>query len=320
MDKILITGGGGFIGAFLAEKLVNMGLEVTVFDNFFRGVRKNVENVRGKAKIVTGDVRDKEVLGKAARDTDTIFHLAAIQGTKNFYEIPVKVLKVNVEGTIGVLEACIKKSVEKVVFASSSEVYGTPQYFPINEKHPLTITDIVNPRFSYAASKIVGESLCFNYAKTYGIKVVILRYFNVYGPRMGYDHVIPQFITRIVGGDEFTAQGDGSQTRSFCYVSDAVNGTVSAAQKIEAENQIFNIGNPEEVTINKLILLLEKIAKSKFTPKFIPLPEGGTRRRVPDISKARQILRYEPEVPLIEGLKITYDWYKKVKASECKRA
>lgn len=310
MDKVLITGGAGFIGSFLAETMVNLGLQVTVFDNLFRGAERNLRGIEKKIEIIKGDVTDETIVRKAVKDKNTVFHMAAIQGTKNFYEVPVKVLKVNILGTFNVLESCVRTNVQRVIFASSSEVYGYPKYFPVDEEHPMQISDSRNPRYSYATSKMAGESLCINYAKTYGYEATILRFFNVYGPRMGYDHVIPQFVIRILKGGDFTVQGDGNQTRSFCYVTDAVKGTILAATNPKAANQIFNIGNPEEITINRLAKLVSKTAGVRIEPKHVPLPEGGTPRRVPDIGKAKNILGYEPEVSLKEGLRMTFEWYK----------
>lgn len=309
MDKVLITGGAGFIGSFLAEKMAAMDQQVTIFDDFFRGARPNLKSLEDRVEIVKGDITDGKMVRRAVKDNDTVFHLAAIQGTRNFYEIPVKVLKVNIEGTFNVLEACVGTDVEKVIFASSSEVYGHPTYFPVDEEHPLQILDIKNPRFSYAVSKIAGESLCVNYSKIHGLKTIILRYFNVYGPRMGRDHVIPEFIIRIIKGADFTIQGDGNQTRSFCYIADAINGSVLAAMNAKMVSQVFNIGNPEEVTINELARLIAEIAEVEIDPKHVPLPEGGTPRRVPDITKAKSVLKYEPRISLTEGLRMTFEWY-----------
>lgn len=308
LDNVLVTGGAGFLGSALTEKLLLKKKKVTVFDNLFRGKRNNFE--KNNVNFIYGDICDKNDVTNAVRDIDTIFHFAAIQGTKNFYEIPHTVLKVNVEGTINILNAAINSSVKRVVFASSSEVYGNPMYFPTDEEHPLIIPQIRNPRYSYAASKIIGESLCLNYARIYGLDIIILRPHNIYGPRMGFDHVIPEFIMRILNNEPFTIQGSGNNTRSFCFISDAIECILLAVSKKTIVNEIFNIGNPEEITINSLASLLIGLTGVSIKPTHIVAPEGGTSRRFPDISKAKNILGYEPRVPLSEGLSKTFNWYK----------
>lgn len=309
MDKILITGGAGFIGSHLTEKLVEKGYDIKILDNCFRGSKRNLSKVAHKIEFVEGDILDASKVRESFEDVETVFHLAAINGTRYFYEIPHKVLEVNVKGTLNVLDAVLSSDVNRVIFSSSSEVYGTPEYFPTDEKHKMVIQNPENPRFSYAGSKIIGELLLLNYAKKYGFEAVILRPHNVYGPRMGYEHVIPEFIRRIVLKEKFIIQGDGSQTRSFCFISDAVSGFILAASVKRASNQIFNLGNNEEISMLELARMIASIAEVEINPVFNPLREGSTPRRKPDITKAKRILGYEPKVPLAQGLKITYNWY-----------
>ena len=248
------------------------------------------------------------------KDIDFVFHLAAINGTKYFYEIPEKVIEVNVLGTLNFINWIKNTDVNRIFFASSSEVYGLPKIFPTPETESLMIPDPKNPRFSYSSSKMMGEIMIINYARTYGIDYSIARFHNVYGPRMGFEHVIPEFIRKCVKNEKFTIQGNGSETRSFCYISDAVDGIILLSEHHDARNEIFNIGTEEEVSINRLIELLGEIHGQKITPISANFENAGTRRRVPDISKISK-LGYKPKIPLKVGLQKTYDWYARYYAS-----
>jgi len=310
--KILITGGAGFIGSFLSKFLLDNGFEVKIFDDLSRGNNSNLDSIKNEIEFTNGDIRNKQHVLKATKDIDSIIHLAAINGTRFFYEIPNTVLDVNVIGTLNVLEVSGELGIKHVVFSSSSEVYGFPHSFPTNENHVLQLMDPTNPRFSYAASKMVGESMVINYARKFGINYTILRFHNVYGPRMGHEHVFPEFIKRIVLNEEFKVQGNGLQTRSFCYISDVVKGIMLSMIKDEGKNQIFNIGNDKETTLKEVINLLGEISGKKIIPKYDESSTqllGSTNRRQPDISKARKLLGYQPNVELREGLEKTYLWY-----------
>lgn len=311
LDKVLVTGGSGFIGSFLVERMVKDGYDVTVFDNNFRGRKSYLDEVAGKIKFITGDITKTEDIKTAVQGMDTIYHLAAVNGTEHFYKIPEMVLRVNMLGTINMLEALEGSDTGKFVYFSSSEIYGTPEYYPTDEKHKLVVSDPSNPRFTYSGSKIMGEVYTNVYCKKLGIDYSCVRPHNFYGPKMGYEHVIPQFITRIVKNQEFTIQGDGTQTRSYCFISDAIDALMKVGE-MKTKGEAFNIGNDkEEISVLQLIEILSKIARVKVTPKVLPLLKGSTPRRKPDTSKIRKMLSYEPKVTLEEGLRITYDWYKK---------
>ena len=303
--RILVTGGSGFIGTNLCVRLASLGHDVLSLDNHFRSAAPD-------AGVTTceGDIRDPVGVRDLCRGAEVVVHLAAIQGTRNFYEIPDVVLDVNLRGALNVAEACAAEGVRRLVFSSSSEVYGTPQVFPTPETAPLVVPDVLNPRFSYGGSKAAGELIVVNYARRHDFEHTVIRYHNVYGPRMGWDHVIPQFIARLEREEEFTVQGDGTQTRSFCYVDDAIDGTVAAVLEPAAANEIFNIGNPdEEHSINHLIAILEEACGRRIDPVFVPFDGEGTHRRVPDIGRARRLLGFAPNVCLRDGLTITYGWY-----------
>lgn len=304
--RILVTGGLGFIGRGLGSALAKLGHDVVALDNGWRSDAKAPLGVQP----LTADVRDADAVSRAVKGSEVVIHLAAIQGTGNFYEVPELVLDVNVRGVLNVAEACATHGVRRLVFSSSSEVYGIPAQFPTPETAPLIVPDSLNPRWSYGGSKILGELAVANIARRRDFEFTILRYHNVYGPRMGWDHVIPQFIRRLVLGEEFTVQGDGEQRRSFCYVDDAVTATAAAVFEARAAAEIINIGNPtQESSINDLIALLADLSGTAIEPRYMPFKGEGTRRRLPDIRKAHEVLGFDPSVPLSEGLRRTYAWY-----------
>jgi dTDP-glucose 4,6-dehydratase/UDP-glucose 4-epimerase len=314
--NVLVTGGLGFLGSRVAAALAGAGHVTTALDNGFRDSGERPESVR----VVEADVRDAAAVRAACRGTDVVLHLAAVQGTANFYRVPDEVLDVNLRGVLNVAEACAEEGAGRLVFASSSEVYGEPRVFPTPEDHPLAVPDPLNPRYSYGGSKIAGELVVVNEARRHGFEFTILRYHNVYGPAMGWDHVIPQFIRRLELGEEFTIQGDGEQTRSFCFVDDAVAATVAAATAPEAADEILNVGNPEEISINELAALLGRIAEKPVEPRHVPFEGEGTRRRVPSVDRARELLGFRPRVALEEGLRETYRWYAERLSREAMRA
>ena len=307
MSKILVTGGAGFIGQNLVNRIVESN-DVVVFDNGFRGSFTKSDNK--KIKFVNGDITKISDWDKIPSDIDSIFHLGAINGTKFFYEIPEKVLDVNIRGVQNLLEFSRKHDIDDILFTSSSEVYGYPKIFPTPETEELSIPDVYNPRFSYSSSKIIGEVLCVNFAKKYNLKHTVVRYHNIYGPNMGHEHVMPQFIHKLIKNEEFFVEGDGTETRSFCFIDDAIDATLLVNHDNSFTNRIFNVGNDVETSINDLLELLSRISGKLIESKFKPKDHAGTKRRVPDISKARST-GYIPKITLEDGLKITYDWYSK---------
>jgi dTDP-glucose 4,6-dehydratase/UDP-glucose 4-epimerase len=286
--------------------LVAAGEDVRIIDNGSRGTAELPPEV----EPLDGDVRDADAVRAACRGVEAVAHLAAVQGTRNFYEIPDVVLDVNLRGALNVAQACADEGVQRLVFSSSSEVYGIPTEFPTPESAPLVVPDPTNPRWSYGASKIAGELVVVHTARRYGFEYVVLRYHNVYGPAMGWDHVVPQFISRLIHGEEFTVQGDGSQRRTFCYVDDVVAPTATALTAAEAANGTFNIGNPaEEHSIDQLVATLERVSGRRIRPRYVPFEQAGTDRRLPDVSRAERVLGLRPNVTLEVGLRRTYDWY-----------
>ncbi|MGQ0590684.1 MAG: NAD-dependent epimerase/dehydratase family protein [Sphingosinicella sp.] len=315
MKKVVVTGGGGFIGAYLARRLLQDGWSVTVVDNLARGRVARLADVIAEIDWQQIDVRDIDSMVSAAKGAEVIFHLAAVNGTENFYNHPDLVLDVGIRGAITAIEAAARCGVPDVVMASSAEVYQTPPVVPTDEMVPLMLPDSLNPRYSYGGSKIITELVAFNYHREAFRKVQIFRPHNVYGPDMGWKHVLPQFIMRAIDAVRapttsdipFPIQGDGLETRAFCYVDDLVDGLLLMQRQGEHRN-IYHIGNPEIVTIAETVRLLGKI----FGRDFVIIPsaaaEGGTRVRCPSIDKMAA-LGYAPKISLLEGLRRTSAWY-----------
>jgi len=299
----LVTGGTGFIGSNIAKLLVKKNLNVKIFDNNSRGSINKIKNLKKKIKFIKGDIRKKNSLNAALKDTNAVIHLAYINGTKNFYKDPVKVLDVAVKGIVNVIDGCIKNNIQELYLASTSEVYQTPNKIPTNEEEPLKIPDIFNPRYSYACGKILTESMGIHYGKKFFKKLIIFRPHNVYGPSMGYDHVIPEFIKRfkLLRGNKFKIQGTGDEIRSFIHIDDFVNAFNLILIKGKHLN-IYNIGTNERIRIKDLAYKISKICKKKIFLKKTALPKGSTKIRVPDIGKIRR-LGFKPKFNLDRGLK-----------------
>jgi UDP-glucose 4-epimerase len=311
MARVAITGAAGFIGAYLTRRLVTEGHQVLAIDNFIRGRPSRLDGISMNAEIIDLDVRDKEGLAAVFRGTDAVFHLAAINGTENFYNRPELVLDVGVRSALAVSEACLEAEVADLVVASSAEVYQTPAQVPTPEDIQLVIPNTLNPRYSYGGSKLISELIAFNYCRNKLAKVQVFRPHNVYGPDMGWKHVIPQLVAKIeaaAASDKVVElQGDGSETRAFCYVDDIVEGIVTMWKRGETMS-VYHIGTAEEVSIRNLAHRLAEAAGADVN--FVPGPAaaGGTPRRCPDIAKMRNI-GYSPAVELSEGLPRTVRWY-----------
>ena len=316
MKKIVITGAGGFIGRALVDKFSeNKKNLIIAVDNNERGSLKKIKNKKNITKVKI-DVTNKKKLKNVFKETDECYHLAAINGTKNFYEIPERVLKIGVLGTEYVLNECIKNKVKLFVFFSSSEAYQTPSNIPTKETEILKVPDVFNPRLSYGGSKIIGELLTINYLKNTKINFKILRPHNVYGPDMGNDHVIPELIKKIYNKLKFKKKnikinifGSGDESRSFIYIDDAVNAISKVVYK-GAKNAIFNIGSNDEISIKKLIIKIGKILKIKVLIKKNKLHQGSVTRRCPNINKLKK-LGHKNKFNLNQGLYKTILFYKK---------
>jgi len=312
----LVTGGTGFIGAALVKGLVKEGHRVRTLDNNSRGAHRRLSDIAGEYEHVEGDVRDYATFLEAARGVDSVCHLAFVNGTEFFYSMPEVVLDVGVKGMINAIDVCKSLKISELVVASSSEVYQTPPTVPTDEKVRLMIPDVFNPRYSYAAGKILSEVMAINYGRKFFERVIIFRPHNIYGPDMGWEHVVPQFAMRMnelckkyPGKEkvEFPMQGDGHETRAFAFIDDAIRALTLLLKKGK-HLEIYNIGTDHEVTIGEVARMVGK----QFGRDVIVVPgeaaAGGTPRRCPDITKMRA-LGYEPQTSLETGIQATVSWY-----------
>jgi nucleoside-diphosphate-sugar epimerase len=313
--RVLVTGGSGFIGSALVKALVRHGDAVRVFDDNSRGALRRLREVEGEVEFVFGDIRDPGAVDAALRGIDEVHHLAFVNGTATFYSAPDLVLDVGVKGIVNVIDGCRHWNVGRLILASSSEVYQSPPQVPTDERVPLVVPDPLNPRLSYGAGKIISEMMAINFGRRHFERVLIFRPHNVYGPDMGFDHVIPQFALRLKrtldahasGTLAFPIQGSGEETRSFCHVDDLVQGVMVMREKGEHLN-IYHVGTTEEVSIADLARRMAAIAGREIALRPSAVLAGSTPRRCPDISKLAA-LGYAPRVPLDEGLPPTLKWY-----------
>jgi nucleoside-diphosphate-sugar epimerase len=313
--KVLVTGGSGFIGSALVKALVKSGAKVRVLDDNSRGRPRRLADVEKDIEFIGGDVRNPDAVERAAQGMDEVHHLAFVNGTEFFYSQPDLVLDVGVRGMLNVIDACRKHHIGNLILASSSEVYQTPPHVPTAEDAPLSIPDPLNPRYSYGGGKLISELMAINYGRKYFERVLIFRPHNVYGPDMGFEHVVPQFALRVKklgpqqpgGRLRFDIQGTGEETRSFCFIDDLIAGVMVMRQHGEHLG-IYHIGTTEEVTIADLARRIADLADSEI--EIVPgkLQPGGAMRRCPDISKLAK-LGFAPRVPLNDGLEPTVDWY-----------
>jgi nucleoside-diphosphate-sugar epimerase len=310
----LVTGGAGFMGCALVRRLISEGNQVRVFDNESRGSITRLSDVRGSFEFVQGDIRNAGMVELAARGVDCVCHLAFVNGTEFFYTKPELVLEVGVKGIANVIDACLKHNVRELVVASSSEVYQRPPAIPTDEKAPLSIPDPFNPRYSYAAGKILGEIMTINYGRKYFDRALIFRPHNVYGPDMGWEHVIPQLVLRMkelcratTGVIRLPIQGTGKETRAFVFIEDFIDGLMQVI-KHGKHLEIYNIGSTEEIEIQQVAQRIGEYFCRQV--KIVPSDpaSGGTQRRCPDITKL-SALGYRPRYSFQDGLKVTAQWY-----------
>jgi len=307
--KSLVTGGGGFIGSHLSRYLVERGDEVIVLDNFSTGKRENLEGV--DIRLIEGDIRDFACLSEALQGVDTVFHQAALCSVARSVEDPRSTHDVNTTGTLNVFEASRKAGVRRVVFASSSSVYGDSASLPKEETMPTA------PLSPYAISKLVGEHYAALYWRLFGLETVGLRYFNVFGPRQDpdseYAAVIPKFLHGILNQEEIRVHGDGLQSRDFTYVDNVVQANVAAASSTvgasDAAGQVLNIACGERWTLLELLKKLESSLQQDAAVVFAERRVGDVKHSQASIEKARRLLGYSPAVDFDEGIKRTVAWF-----------
>jgi UDP-glucose 4-epimerase len=315
--KYLVTGGTGFIGSALVRRLVQAGHTVRVLDNNSRGAFARLADIKDKIEFVEADIRDAAAVTAAAKGMDSMIHLAYVNGTEFFYSKPELVLDIAVRGMLSVIDACRANGIRELVLASSSEAYQTPPTIPTAEDVPLVVPDVMNPRYSYGGGKLACELMAINYGRTGFDRVMIFRPHNVYGPDMGWEHVLPQFTERAVkaiaatpsGPVDFPIQGDGTQTRAFVHIDDFTSGVICMLERGEHLG-IYHIGNPEEITVRDVVNNVFKVLGREARIIEGPLTAGSTQRRCPDITKLRGI-GYTPKLSFAQGLPSLVNWYAK---------
>lgn len=311
--KILVTGGAGFIGSHLISKLLEKKHSVVILDNLSTGDKKNIISFSQNKKIefINGSVLDEKLVSKLMDDdVDLVFHLAASVGVRLIVEQPVETISVNIRGTENILSAAVKNKT-KVVLTSTSEIYGKSQDLPFKEEGDMLLGPTTNSRWSYACSKAIDEFLALAYFREKKIPVTIARLFNTIGPRQvgHYGMVVPRFVRQAIDGEPLTVYGDGSQTRVFCSVKDVVSALERIGASSDANGLIFNLGGVEEISIANLAKKVKTLSGSASEIVYIPYDQAYQKgfedltRRVPDISRAKKILKFEPKTSLDETLK-----------------
>lgn len=309
--KVLVTGAAGFIGSHLVEELVKRGHRIKAF------VRYNARNEWGwlqllpcinDIEVYTGDIRDYDSVKHAIRGVNIVFHLAALIGIPYSYLTPLAYIKTNVEGTYNILQAAREEGVERVIHTSTSEVYGTAHYVPIDEEHPL------QAQSPYAASKIGADQLALSFHRSFGLPVVVVRPFNTFGPRQSARAIIPTIITQVLSGAQTIRLGNLHPTRDFNYVLDTVSGIITVGLAEEAVGQVVNLGSGREVSIRELALIIERLSGKEISieqedPRVRP-PGSEVERLLCDNRKARRLTGWEPRYTLEEGLRETINWFR----------
>ncbi|MFX0125400.1 MAG: NAD-dependent epimerase/dehydratase family protein [Candidatus Hodarchaeota archaeon] len=305
--KILITGGAGFIGSHLVESIAKQGNEIMVLDDFSTGTHnlsllKSLKNVT----VVEGTISNSHLVDNVVSNCSIIYHLAAMNRAQRSIENPLAAHEVNITGTLNILEAARRYDIEGIVFASSSSVYGSSKEFPRREDNSC------KPIHPYAVGKLASEHYCIVYYHLYGLNVKILRYFAVYGPRQSpmlpYAAVIPIFIKKAISKKKLTIFGDGTQRRNFTFVEDTVQATIAAMKSLGATGRILNIANENEISLNEVISILERISGHSLQVTYEDWRLGDIKRAPADISSCKEILGIEPTTTIADGIKKTYEW------------
>ncbi len=321
MVSVLITGGAGFLGCHLASSLAATGSDVTILDNLFRtgGVDSRLKEILAlpRVKFVKSDLSDPASWTNLSGDFDYVYHFAGINGTKFFYEIPYEVMRVNLTSTMNLLEWLRRGFSGKLILASTSELYAQAvdagiAPLPTPEDSPVLFSDRGNPRWSYASSKLTNELLTTYLSRLVSFKFSIVRYHNVYGPRMGHQHVVPEIFGRLKENGRRIDVHGADNTRSFCFVEDAILATTRVAESNVTDGEVINIGNDqEEISIENLVRMIAHIMGLAPELKKLPAPPGSVSRRVPALGKLRRLTGFNPSVSLESGLRRTIDSYEK---------
>jgi UDP-glucose 4-epimerase len=309
MSIYLVTGGGGFIGSHIAATLVARGQRVRVLDNFVTGRRENLASIVDDIELIEGDVADPQTARRAVAGVEIVFHQAAIPSVPRSIADPLAAHHSNTLGTLQILLAARDAGVRRVVFASSSSIYGDNPTLPKREDMPPA------PKSPYAATKLAGEAYCQSFSDAYGLETVSLRYFNVFGPRQDplseYAAVIPRFITALLAGQPPTIYGDGQQSRDFTYISNVVQANFLAAEAPAASGQVFNIACGKRISLLELVAILNDICETDLAPEHAAPRPGDVRHSLADITLAQDVLGYGGATSLEEGLRQTVSWYRR---------
>jgi nucleoside-diphosphate-sugar epimerase len=306
--KVLVTGGAGFIGSHLVRALTTRGDDVRVLDDLSSGSRANLADVAGQVELIEGSILDERALDHAVEGADVIFHEAAIPSVPRSIAAPVATHLANATGTLMVLEAARRRGVRRLVYAGSSSAYGETPTLPKVETMPTA------PLSPYAVSKLAGEQYCQVYHRAYGLETVVLRYFNVFGPRQDpasqYAAVIPRFITAMLAGQPPTIFGDGTQSRDFCYIDNVVEANLRAADAVEAAGKVFNVACGAAIVLNEVVKLIGAALGTSVAPSYQPPRAGDIKHSLADVTQARALLGYGASVTFVEGLGRTIGWYR----------
>jgi len=309
--RVLVTGGAGFIGSALSERLLRDGGEVSVIDNLSTGSLKNIESFKNSPKFdfVEGDIRNAELMESLVGNSDAVFHLAAAVGVNLIAQEPVHTIETNIGGTEVVLDAANKFG-KKILIASSSEVYGKSETVPFSEEDDIVLGSTSMPRWAYACSKAIDEFLGLAFYQQYGLGVVIARFFNTIGPRQTgrYGMVVPRFVQSALRDEPVLIYGTGQQSRCFCYVDDVVEAVIGLMNCKQAAGKVYNVGSGEEITIEELADKIIELTGSKSKKKFISYEEAYGRpiedmmRRVPSLKRIKKMIGWEPKTQLMKAL------------------
>jgi nucleoside-diphosphate-sugar epimerase len=301
--KVLVTGGAGFIGSNLVRELLERGDDVRVLDNFSTGNRRNIEDL--DVEVVEGELRSYERVHNAVRGVETVFHLGALGSVPRSVQDPLTSSAVNIEGTLNVLLAARDEGIRRVVYTSSSSIYGVSNPLPLNETMP---PDPISP---YGVAKLAAERYCVSFSRVYDLETVVLRYFNVFGPRQDpgsqYAAVVPLFATAIDAGEPLTIFGDGEQSRDFTFVDNVVTATADAGSVADTNGRIMNVAAASPASVNALADMIGGILGKPVEKNYAPERPGDIRDSWADISVAQQLIGFEPRVGLDEGLRRTID-------------
>ena len=315
--RILVTGGAGYIGSHLVDRLVHLNHEVTVIDDLSTGNLTNLQAVHSDIRFVEATILDADIVDTLVAGADVVFHLAAAVGVGHIIEQPLRSLVINTKGAENVITACVKHD-RKLLLASTSEIYGKTAKMPMSEDDDRVLGSTTIARWGYSTAKAIDEHLALAHAQ-HGLRMSIVRYFNSYGPRLdprGYGSVVANLMRQAIDNEPLTVHGDGSQTRCFTYVDDTVEGTLRAALDLRGEGQIFNVGNDHETSIIDLATTIIAMTGSSSAVQHISYEQRfgkgfeDTKRRIPDVQRARTVLDFNAGISLQDGLQRTLAWWR----------